>query len=77
MRDSCKFIGLLRERRPTPHCLSRLQAVAELSDGELDALVGQATVDAYDQYEQLTSCHVMIGERLLPSHSGPPSLALR
>ena len=51
--------------------------MAELSDGELDALVGQATVDAYDQYEQLTSCHVMIGERLLPSHSGPPSLALR
>ena len=38
--------------------------MAELSDGELDALVEQATVDAYDQYEQLTSFHVMMGERL-------------
>jgi hypothetical protein len=39
----------------SPHYLGRLQAVAELSDRELDALVEQATVDAYDEYEQLTS----------------------
>ena len=38
--------------------------MAELSDGELDALVEQATVDAYDEYEQLASFHAMIGERL-------------
>jgi len=44
--------------------LSRLQAVTELSDAELDALVEQATVDAYDEYEQLASFHVVIEERL-------------
>jgi hypothetical protein len=35
-----------------------------MSDAELDALVEQATVDAYDEYEQLASFHAMIGERL-------------
>jgi len=38
--------------------------VAGLSDGELDALVEQAIVDAYDDYEQLASFHVVIEERL-------------
>ena len=38
--------------------------MAELSDGELDALVEQATVDAYDEYEQLTRFHVVIAEHL-------------
>jgi hypothetical protein len=38
--------------------------VAELSDGELDALVEQAIVDAYDEYEQLASFYVVIEERL-------------
>lgn len=38
--------------------------MAGLSDAELDALIEQATVDAYDEYEQLASFHVMIGERL-------------
>jgi hypothetical protein len=38
--------------------------VSKLSDAELDALVERATIDAYDEYEQLTSFHVMIGERL-------------
>jgi hypothetical protein len=38
--------------------------VAELSDAELDALVAQATVDAYDEYEQLASFHVVIEEHL-------------
>jgi hypothetical protein len=38
--------------------------VAELSDGELDALVEQATIDAYDEYEQLTSFHVVMEEHL-------------
>jgi hypothetical protein len=50
-------------RSPAAH-LGRLRAVAELSDGELDALVEQATVDAYDEYEQLASFHVVIEERL-------------
>jgi hypothetical protein len=48
----------------TAHHLSRLQAVTKLSDGELDALVEEATVDAYDEYEQLASFHVVIEERL-------------
>jgi hypothetical protein len=38
--------------------------VSKMSDAELDALVEQATVDAYDEYEQLASFHAMIGERL-------------
>jgi hypothetical protein len=38
--------------------------VAELSDGELDVLVEQAIVDAYDEYEQLASFLVVIEERL-------------
>jgi hypothetical protein len=38
--------------------------VARLSDAELDALVEQATVDAYDEYEQLASFHVVIEEHL-------------
>ncbi len=38
--------------------------MAELSKSELDVLVEQATVDAYDEYEQLTSFHVVIREHL-------------
>jgi hypothetical protein len=38
--------------------------VAGPSDAELDALVEQATVDAYDEYEQLASLHVVIKEHL-------------
>jgi hypothetical protein len=38
--------------------------VAALSNAELDALVEQATVDAYDEYEQLASFHVVIEEHL-------------
>jgi hypothetical protein len=38
--------------------------VSKLNDAELDALVEQATVDAYDEYEQLASFQAMIGERL-------------
>lgn len=38
--------------------------MAELSNAELDDLVEQATVDAYDEYEQLTGFHVMIEEHL-------------
>ncbi len=38
--------------------------MAGLSDGELDALIEQATVDAYDEYEQLASFHVVIGVHL-------------
>lgn len=38
--------------------------MAERSDGELDALVEQATVDAYDECEQLASFHVVIEEYL-------------
>lgn len=38
--------------------------MAGLSDVELDALVERATVDAYDEYEQLTSFHAVMGEHL-------------
>ena len=38
--------------------------MAELSDAELDALVEQATVDAYHEYEQLASFHAVIEEHL-------------
>lgn len=51
-------------RLPTQHRLSRLRVVAELSNAELDGLVEQATVDAYDEYEQLTGFHIMIEEHL-------------
>ena len=38
--------------------------MAERSDAELDALVEQAIVDAYDEHEQLASFHVVIKEHL-------------
>jgi hypothetical protein len=38
--------------------------VAGRSDAELDALVEQAIVDAYDEYEQLASFHVVIEDHL-------------
>jgi phosphohistidine swiveling domain-containing protein len=38
--------------------------VAERSDAELDTLVEQAIVDAYDEDEQLASFHAVIGEHL-------------
>jgi hypothetical protein len=38
--------------------------MAELSGAELDALVEQATVDAYDDYEQRSGFHVMLEEHL-------------
>jgi len=38
--------------------------VAGRSDAELGALVGQAIVDAYGEYEQLASFHVVIKEHL-------------
>lgn len=49
---------------PGPYCLGKLRDVAGLSDAELDALVEQATVDAYDEYERLASFHVVIEEHL-------------
>jgi hypothetical protein len=39
--------------------------VAELSGAQLDALVEQATVDAYDDDEQLSALHVMIEDNLV------------
>ena len=38
--------------------------MAGRSDAELDALVERAIVDAYDDYEQLASFHVVIEEQL-------------
>ena len=38
--------------------------MAEPSDADLDALVEQATVDAYDEYEQLASLLGVIKEHL-------------
>jgi hypothetical protein len=50
---------------PAPPHFSRLRDVVGRSDAELDALVKQATVDAYDEYEQLASFHVVIEEHLV------------
>ncbi|MGP3990564.1 calcium-binding protein [Streptomyces sp. 3N207] len=36
----------------------------QLSDAELDELVEQATVDAYDDQEQLTGLYTMLAEHL-------------
>jgi hypothetical protein len=41
-----------------------LVAVKKLSKAELDALVEEATVDAYDEDEQLSGFHVMIADNL-------------
>jgi hypothetical protein len=38
--------------------------VRRWSDADLDVLVGQATVDAYDDDEQLTGFYTMIGDNL-------------
>ncbi len=38
--------------------------MAELSDRELDTLIEDATVDAYDEHEQLAGFHVVLKERL-------------
>ena len=38
--------------------------MARRSGAELDALVEQAILDAYDEYEQLASFHVVIEEHL-------------
>src|SRR6266576_4425068 len=43
---------------------SRLSLVLELSEGELDALVEEATVDAYNDEEQLSGFAVMIEDNL-------------
>ncbi|MEV5711950.1 hypothetical protein [Actinoallomurus sp. NPDC052274] len=44
--------------------------MAELSGAELDALVEQAVVDAYAEYEQLTAFHVVIEDNLaVPSQT--------
>lgn len=39
-------------------------AVTKMSKAELDALVEEATVDAYDEDEQLSGFHVMITDNL-------------
>jgi hypothetical protein len=41
-----------------------------LTAAELDSLVEEAIVDAYDEYEQLTAFHTVIEDRLaLPFHT--------
>lgn len=44
--------------------VTTLTRVTRLSDAELDALVAQATVDAYDEYEQRASFHCLLEEHL-------------
>jgi hypothetical protein len=46
---------MVTARIPAPRHFSRLRDVAGRSDAELDALVEQAIVGAYDEYEQLAS----------------------
>lgn len=38
--------------------------MTRLSDAELDALVEQATVDAYDEYEQRAGFHCLLEQHL-------------
>ncbi len=38
--------------------------MAELGKAELEALAEEATVDAYDEHEQLSGFHVMLEEHL-------------
>lgn len=59
-----------------PRCAwLRLSAMAELSGAELDALVEQATVDAYDEYEQRSGFHVMLKEHLaVPFETNVPGV---
>lgn len=49
----------------SPRCPRLLwSAVARLSRQRLEALIEQATVDAYDEYEQLSGFHVMLEDHL-------------
>lgn len=45
---------------PSAYRLGMLRAAAKRGRAELDALVEQAVVDAYDEYEQLTAFHAAI-----------------
>jgi hypothetical protein len=56
-----------RQRRDTPaarRLASTLSVVNELSEAELDALIAQATVDCYNEDEELTGFAVMIEDNL-------------
>ena len=57
-------VKMVMPQIPAPRHFSRLRDVAGRSDAELDALVEQAIADAYDEYEQLASFHVVIEEHL-------------
>ena len=59
-------LQLAAEAKPqsaTRHC-PRLAGVKELSAAELDALIDEATVDAYTDDEELTGFAVTIGDNL-------------
>jgi hypothetical protein len=45
--------------------LTTLTRVTSLSDAELDALVEQAIVDAYDEHEQHAAFHCLLEEHLI------------
>ena len=50
---------------PHAYCLPRrLSLMPELSDEELDALVEETTIDAYDDGEQISGFAVMIDDNL-------------
>ena len=57
-------VKMVTAQIPAPRHFSRLRDVGGRSDAELDALVEQAIVDAYDEYEQHASFHVVIKEHL-------------
>ncbi len=53
-----------RERGTAGQAGTVFPVTGELSDAELDELVEQATVDAYDDEEQLTGLYTMLSEHL-------------
>jgi hypothetical protein len=51
-------------RSPAPRSLSWAVVTSRAKDAELDELIEQAVVDAYDDDKQLSGFHVMIEENL-------------
>jgi hypothetical protein len=57
-----QLAGTIRDTGPPSR--PTLAVVNELSEGELDALIGEATVDCYNEHEELGGFAVTIGDIL-------------
>ncbi|WP_396446384.1 calcium-binding protein [Actinomadura sp.] len=64
MTGATLIAGLNEISHPQPG-LTTLAGVTSLSDAELDAMVEQAIVDAYDEHEQHTAFHSLLEEHLI------------